>query len=80
MCIRDRYGPKVQNLLSFMTRQQLFVFALVTTLYIPCVAAISVLIKEVGWKTALLITLFTITLAVLVGGFVNIFLNAVRIV
>ena len=75
-----QYGPKVQNLLSFMTRQQLFVFALVTTLYIPCVAAISVLIKEVGWKTALLITLFTITLAVLVGGFVNIFLNAVRIV
>lgn len=74
-----QYGPNVQNLLSFMTKQQLFIFALVTTLYIPCMAAITVLVKELGWKTALAITAFTITLAVIVGGFANMFLNTVKI-
>lgn len=74
-----QYGPQVHNLLSFMTKQQLFIFALVTTLYIPCMAAITVLVKELGLKTALAITLFTITLAVVVGGFTNMFLNLVKI-
>lgn len=63
-----QYGQKVQNLLSFMTREQIFIFGLVTTLYIPCLATVAVLIKELGRKTALLITLFTIVLAVVVGG------------
>jgi ferrous iron transport protein B len=75
-----QYGPKAQNLLSFMSKQQLFIFALVTTLYIPCMAAITVLVKEVGWKTALSITLFTISLAIFIGGLANLFLNLVRIV
>lgn len=66
-----QYGPNVQNLLNFMNKQQIFIFGLVTTLYIPCIAAISVLINELGWKTAGLITLFTITLAVIVGGLAN---------
>jgi ferrous iron transport protein B len=70
-----QYGPNVQNLLHFMNKQQIFIFGLVTTLYIPCIAAISVLIKELSWKTAVLITLFTITLAVVVGGLANQALN-----
>jgi len=74
-----KYGPNVHNLLSFMTRQQLFVFALVTTLYFPCAAALTVLVKELGWKTSLAIVAFTIVLAIAVGGFANLFLNAVRI-
>lgn len=74
-----QYGPDVQNLLSFMTKQQLFVFALVTTLYIPCMAAITVLVKELGLKTALAITAFTITLAIVVGGVANLFLNFTKI-
>ncbi len=61
-------GTNVQNLLSFMNKEQIFVFALVTTLYIPCLATISALIKELGWKTAIAISLSTITIAVLVGG------------
>ncbi|MBI5698991.1 ferrous iron transport protein B [Candidatus Saganbacteria bacterium] len=74
-----QFGPKTQNLLSFMTKQQIFIFALVTTLYFPCLAAVTALIKELGWKTSLAIAAFTITLAVVVGGFANQFLNAVRI-
>jgi ferrous iron transport protein B len=74
-----QYGPKVTNLLSFMTKQQLFIFALVTTLYFPCIAALTVLVKELEWKTSLAIVAFTIVLAVAVGGFANMFLNAVRV-
>jgi ferrous iron transport protein B len=74
-----QYGPKVSNLLSFMTKQQLFVFALVTTLYFPCVAALTVLVKEVGWRASIAIVIFTIVLAVAVGGFTNQLLNVLKI-
>lgn len=70
-----QYGSGVHNLLSFMTKQQIFIFALVTTLYIPCVATVTVLIKELGWKIAISISLFTITLAIIVGGLANQILN-----
>jgi len=74
-----KYGPNIHNLLSFMTKQQLFVFALVTTLYFPCVAALTVLVKELGWKVSITIVMFTVILAVAVGGFANLFLNIVKI-
>jgi ferrous iron transport protein B len=74
-----KYGPNVSNLLSFMTKQQLFIFALVTTLYFPCAAALTVLVKELGWKVSLAIVVFTVVLAVVVGGFANMFLNVVKV-
>ncbi len=43
-----QYGSGAHNLLSFMTAQQLFVYALVNTIYIPCVATFAVLRKELG--------------------------------
>ncbi|HOW26974.1 MAG TPA: ferrous iron transport protein B [Elusimicrobiota bacterium] len=64
-------GPHIQNLLSFMTKQQIFVFALVASLYVPCLAAVSALVKELGWKSAGMIAVFTIVVAVLVGGTAN---------
>lgn len=63
-----QYGSGAHNLLSFMTPQQLFVYALVNTIYIPCVATFAVLRRELGTKTALSIGSFTIVLAVLLGG------------
>ncbi len=47
---------------------QMIVFALVTMLYIPCVATIAALVREFGWKKALFITVFEILFAILVGG------------
>jgi len=64
-----QYSSGVQNLLNFMTPLQIFIFALVVTIYIPCVATVAVLGKELGWKNAILLMLFTIVLAILVGGF-----------
>jgi ferrous iron transport protein B len=62
------YGGGANNLLLFMTPTQLFVYALVNTIYIPCVATIAVLGRELGWKRALGIMAFTIMLAILIGG------------
>jgi len=56
------------NFAQVMTPVQMIVFTLVVMLYIPCVATIGALVKEFGWKTALLITVFEILLALLSGG------------
>ncbi|MEM4389879.1 MAG: ferrous iron transporter B [Candidatus Micrarchaeia archaeon] len=56
------------DLSLFMTPAQLFVFSLVTTIYIPCIATIAILRREFGLKGALAIALSTIVLAVLIGG------------
>ncbi|KXB06895.1 hypothetical protein AKJ54_01000 [candidate division MSBL1 archaeon SCGC-AAA382K21] len=58
------------NLANFMSPLQLFVFALVVAIYVPCVATIAVLKKELGWKEALAITVFTIVLALVIGGLI----------
>jgi ferrous iron transport protein B len=62
------YGGGARNLLLFMNPAQLFVYALVNTIYIPCVATIAVLGRELGWKRAFGIMAFTIALAILIGG------------
>ena len=63
-----QYGGGASNLLLFMNPAQLFVYALVNTIYIPCVATIAVLGRELGWKRAIGIMAFTITLAIIIGG------------
>ena len=53
---------------EFMTDVQMIVFSLVVMLYIPCIATVGALVKEIGVKRATAITLFEIGFAVLVGG------------
>ncbi len=54
--------------LSILTPVQMVVFALVTMLYMPCVATIAACVKEFGWKKTLYMTIFRIILAIFVGG------------
>jgi ferrous iron transport protein B len=63
-----QYGPSATNLLLFMRPLQLFVFGLVVTLYFPCIATMSVLGREVGRKSTLVIVVSTIGLAILIGA------------
>ena len=63
-----QYGAGASSLASFMTREQIFVYALVNTLYMPCVATLAVLGKELGWRATLAIAAFTTALALAVGG------------
>jgi ferrous iron transport protein B len=59
-----------ENLLSFMTPMQMFVFSFVSAIYVPCIATIAVLAKEFGWKKAILASLLTITIALFIGGII----------
>jgi ferrous iron transport protein B len=63
-----QYGTGAQNLLAFMTPQQLFIYALVNTIYLPCIATFAVLRKELGTRPAVGIAAFTIVLAITLGG------------
>jgi ferrous iron transport protein B len=56
---------------TFMTPRQMFVFALVTTIYIPCIATIAVLLREYRWRYTLILAASTIVLAFFLGGVAN---------
>ena len=58
------------NLTEVMTRIQLYIFALVNTLFIPCVSTIAVLYREQGLKTAVQIALYTVFLGFVAGALV----------
>jgi len=56
------------NFATVLTPTQMIVFAIVVMYYIPCVATIAALVKELGWKKAAYITVFEIAFALLLGG------------
>ncbi|MCX6647905.1 MAG: ferrous iron transport protein B [Candidatus Bathyarchaeota archaeon] len=56
------------NFALILTPAQMFVFAFVVMIYIPCIATIAVLAKEFGVKTAAIISLVEVLLAVVLGG------------
>jgi len=61
-------GGGVAGLGDLMTPGQLFVFAVVTSVSVPCVATLAALAGELGWRTALTMSAATLALAVAVGG------------
>jgi ferrous iron transport protein B len=65
------YGTAASDLRQFMTADQIVTFALVSAIYIPCVATIAMLARELGRRNAALISVGTVALALLVGGVVN---------
>jgi ferrous iron transport protein B len=65
-----QYGLGAESLISFMTPGQLFVFAVVTGLSVPCVATIGALAGEFGWRRALVVSGATLVTAVGTGAIV----------
>jgi ferrous iron transport protein B len=53
---------------SVMSPVQIFVFCLVATLYVPCLATFGVIARELNLRWALGISAFTIIIALIVGG------------
>ncbi|MEM1607632.1 MAG: hypothetical protein QXW33_05795, partial [Candidatus Bathyarchaeia archaeon] len=47
---------------------QMITFTIVSMFYIPCISTIAALVKEIGWRSALLITVFEIAFAIALGG------------
>ena len=58
----------VSSLGDLMTPEQLFVYAIVTSVSIPCVATLAALAGELGWRTAIAMSAATLALAVGIGG------------
>jgi ferrous iron transport protein B len=50
-----------------MTLTQIFSFTVFVTFYVPCLATIAALARELNWKNALLISVITAVIAVLLS-------------
>ncbi len=60
---------------SVLSSLQLYIFAVVTVLFVPCLATITVLLREVGSRITLAITAYTVALGLLIGGLIHYILS-----
>jgi ferrous iron transport protein B len=60
---------------SVMSMAQIYIFAVVSVLFIPCISTIAVLYREIGAKMALVISLFTFCSGILIGALLNLLLG-----
>jgi ferrous iron transport protein B len=60
---------------SFLSPVQMFVFAFVVMVYVPCISTIAALVKEFGVRNAAIISFTEIVVAVLLGGVILRLLN-----
>ncbi len=54
-----------------MTSLQLFVFAVVSTLFVPCISTIAILYRQLNARTALLVSIYTVLLGLVVGATIH---------
>jgi ferrous iron transport protein B len=57
-----------ENFSLYLSQTQLVLLAFISMLYIPCVATISALVKEFGWRPAAAISMANLVAAILLGG------------
>jgi ferrous iron transport protein B len=65
------------QVLTVMTKTQILVFTIFVTFYIPCLATIAALWREIGKKGALLAILFTLSVAIILALLTRIFLGMI---
>jgi ferrous iron transport protein B len=65
------------QVLTVMTKTQIMVFTVFVTFYIPCLATIAALWKEIGKKGALLAILFTLSVAIILAIATRLFLGII---
>ncbi len=63
------------NLPAVMTGLQLYIFAIVSVLFVPCVSTIAVLLKEMGGKITTAVTVYTVLLGVVIGAVINLLMG-----
>ncbi len=59
------------DLASVMTPHQLYIFALVTVLFVPCLSTIAVLAREHSYRLAFLVSGYTVSLGIAIGSIIN---------
>jgi ferrous iron transport protein B len=63
-----QFGAGATGLGSFMSAGQVFVYAVVTAVSVPCIATLATLADELRWRAAAAITGAVLGVALLVGG------------
>lgn len=63
---------------EFMTPDQFVVFGIVMAVYMPCVATLITMWREIGWKETIAVSLTSIGVAILLGGAANLLLGIFR--
>lgn len=74
---RDFGAAGLYDIQSTLTIKNLVVASVILTLFVPCIAQLSVMIKERGFKTAMVIFLTVIPFAFFTGIILNLILTAV---
>ena len=59
----------------FMSPDQFVVFGVVMAVYMPCIATLITMWKEIGWKETLLVTATSVGVAIMLGGLTNLLLS-----
>lgn len=60
---------------SVMTSAQLYAFAIVSVLFIPCTSTIAVLYRQLGIRITAIISIYTVFLGVIIGAVINILMK-----
>ena len=60
---------------AVMTSVQLYTFALVSVLFVPCVSTIAVLYRQMGARITILASVYTVILGILIGVLINILMK-----
>ena len=67
------YGTS--NLPDLLDPHQMFVFALVMAVFMPCLAAFAVMLKEFGARSTVMVAIASISLALVMGAVANLILS-----
>ena len=59
------------DLTAVLSMGQIYVFAVVSVLFIPCISTIGVLARVVGARITLLVSMYTLFLGILIGALIN---------
>jgi ferrous iron transport protein B len=57
---------------AVMTMAQIYIFAVVSVLFLPCIATFAVLRRELGTGMSLVVAAYTLTVGILIGALLNI--------
>jgi ferrous iron transport protein B len=60
---------------AVMTSVQLYTFAIVSVLFVPCISTIAVLYRQLGAKITILASTYTVILGMLIGALINILMK-----
>ncbi|MDD1669066.1 MAG: ferrous iron transport protein B [Methanomicrobiales archaeon] len=59
------------NLPEVMTGLQIYIFAVMSAFFVPCISTMAVLSRENGRKIALLVVVYTVILGIAIGALIN---------